>query len=178
MSAARETAAISSSSFLTFDIGNSQYGLPIGEVWEILEYRNTNSVPGSSSMVHGVFNYSGTIVPVVDLRVKFGGTGSAITKQSCIVVVDARNGEESLRVGLLVDAVRDVVEVGEEGLEPAPAFGSRVKLEYLQGLIRTASGLTIVLAVDRFLSASELMEVSAVTTEETNKRSNQDARKR
>jgi len=172
MSVAMENPATMNASFLTFDVGETHYGLPIGEVYEILEYRETNSVPGSSAMVHGVFNYSGTIVPVVDLRVKFGGSASAITKRSCIVIVPARHGEESLRVGLLVDSVRDVVEPGPDGLESAPAFGSRVKLEYLAGLLRNNGDLTIVLAVDRFLSASELMEVSAVISDETNKSSN------
>lgn len=159
-------------SFLTFDVGEASYGLPIGEVCEILEYRETNSVPGSSAMVRGVFNYSGTILPVVDLGVKFGRGPSEVTRRSCIVVVDARNGSESVRVGLLVDAVRDVVGTGDGGLEPPPAFGSRVRLEYLEGLLRVDGGLTIVLAVDRFLSATELMEVSAVLNEENSKNSN------
>lgn len=172
MSAATESTASLNASFLTFDVGESHYGLPIGEIYEILEYRATNSVPGASRMVRGVFNYSGAIVPVVDLRVKFGGSPSAITKRSCIVIVSARHGDQTIRVGLLVDSVRDVLEVGADGLEPAPSFGSRVKLEYLQGLIRTNGDLTIVLAVDRFLSASELMEVSAVISEETNQSSN------
>ena len=117
-------------------------------------------------MVHGVFNHSGTIVPVVDLNAKFGGNGTDISKRTCIVIVSARREDESVQVGLLVDAVRDVVEAGEQGLEPAPGFGSHVKLEYLQGLLRQNGGLTIILAVDRFLSADELMEVSAVVSDE------------
>jgi len=158
-------------SFLTFAVGGSSYALPITDIWEILEYRKVSAVPGSSPMVHGVFNYSGTIVPVVDLCAKFGDGRVEVSKSSCIIVVNAHHSEESLRVGLLVDAVRDVVDVGPDAIEPAPAFGSRVRLEYLKGLLRTDSGLTIVLAADRFLSASELMEVSAVVSEEQKKSS-------
>jgi len=172
MSVAMENAVVAGASFLTFEVAGAIYGLPIEEVREILEYRQVNRVPGSSPLVNGVFNYSGAIVPVVDMRIKFGGDTTFVTRRSCIVIVTARNGEESLRVGLLVDAVRDVIDAGPNGLEPAPAFGSRVRLEYLEGLVRTGSGLTVVLAVDRFLSASDLMEVSAVVSEEINKRSN------
>lgn len=175
MSVAMEHNTAASAGFLTFDVGGASYGLPIGDVWEILEYRETNAVPGSSPMVHGVFNYSGMIVPVVDLGVKFGGGRSVITKRSCIVVVSAHHEGASLRVGLLVDAVRAVVETGAEALEPAPAFGSRVKLEYLHGLLRTDGGLTIVLAVDRFLSAAELLEVSAVVSDQDKRKSNHNA---
>jgi purine-binding chemotaxis protein CheW len=171
MSLAAESRVGEAFSFLTFVVGGSSYALPIGEIWEILEYRKVSAVPGSSPMVHGVFNYSGMIVPVVDLCAKFGDGLVEVTKNSCIVVVNARGGEESLRVGLLVDAVRDVLDVGPDAIEPAPAFGSRVKLEYLDGLLRTKDGLTIVLAADRFLSASELMEVSAVVSEENKKSS-------
>ncbi len=165
--AAEHTTITTDSSFLTFDLGDSHYGLPIQDVFEILEYRETNRVPGSSPMLHGVFNHSGTIVPVVDLNIKFGGVRSSITKRSCIVIVSARHNNDSLQVGLLVDAVRDVANA-ENGLELAPAFGSQVKLEYLEGLLRSPHGLTIILAVDRFLSADELMEVSAVVSDETN----------
>ena len=168
MSADNHYTAATDNSFLTFDVGESHYGLPIQEVVEILKYRDTNRVPGSSPLVHGVFNHSGTIVPVVDLNAKFGGGDSTIAKRTCIVIVSARRENESLQVGLLVDAVREVVDAGDKGLEPAPGFGSRVKLEYLEGLLRSDDDLTIILAVDRFLSADELMEVSAVVSDEQN----------
>ena len=172
MSVAAEHAVSTDQSFLTFDVGDSHYGLPIQEVYEILEHREMNRIPGSSAMVHGVFNHSGTIVPVVDLNVKFGGARSDVSRRTCIVVVSARHDDAELQVGLLVDAVRDVVDVAKGDLEPPPAFGSHIKLEYLEGLLRSPNGLTIILAVDRFLSAAELMEVSAAVSEEKNKNAN------
>ena len=102
---------------------------------------------------------AGTIVPVVDLQAKLAGEASPESKRSCIVIVSARGAQGTIPVGLLVDEVHDVVEA--DSLEPAPSFGSNIRLEYLDGLLRTSRGLTIVLAADRFLSADELMEVSA-----------------
>ncbi|MFA6957041.1 MAG: chemotaxis protein CheW [Thermoanaerobaculia bacterium] len=166
MSATMQTPA-AAGNYLTFGVSSSHYGLPIGDVIEILESREMNRVPGSSSLVCGVFNHAGTIVPVVDLHAKLTGSPAPASRRSCIVIVAARQERGTISVGLLVDEVHDVVEA--PGLEAAPSFGTSIRLDYLAGLLRTDRGLTIVLAADRFLSAADLMEVSAaVQTNETN----------
>jgi len=166
MSATMQAPAIAGN-YLTFGVSSSRYGLPIGDVVEILESREMNRVPGSSSLIRGVFNHAGTIVPVVDLHAKLSGAPAPAARRSCIVIVAARQERGTIPVGLLVDEVHDVIEAS--GLEPAPSFGTGIRLDYLAGLLRTERGLTIVLAADRFLSAAELMEVSAaVQLNETN----------
>ena len=167
MSASNQVA----SNYLTFGVASASYGLPIADVVEILENRETNRVPGSSSLVRGVFNHAGTIVPVVDLGAKLTGSAAPVSRRSCIVIVSARQGDGTFPVGLLVDEVHDVVE--SSALEPAPSFGSRIRLDYLKGLLRTERGLAIVLEAERFLSASELMElVAASRNNETNNSEN------
>jgi purine-binding chemotaxis protein CheW len=106
-----------------------------------------------------VFNHGGVITPVVDLAARLGLRESPVTRRTCFILVGAAYEEEELPIGLMVDAVTEVVEVATKDIQPPPDFGTRVRLDYLEGLTRTDDGFTVILSVDRFLNASELLEV-------------------
>ena len=151
---------VQSKQFLTFAVAGSEYGIAIDRVQEIVEFEEPTRVPGSSPFVRGVFNRAGTITPVVDVAVKFAQPAIVPGSRTCIVIVSATHQSESLAVGLMVDSVRDVVAAEEGEIEPVPAFGAGIRVEYLDGLLRGGSTFTALLNADRFLTAEELLEVS------------------
>lgn len=149
----------SSSQYLTFELAADKYAIPILRVHGILEHLPVTPVPGSSPFIHGVFNHGGIITPVVDLAARLGLGQTAVTRRTCFVLVGAAYEEEELPIGLMVDAVRDVVDIDTKDLQPPPDFGAKVRLDYLEGLASTGEGFTVILSVDRFLTAGELLEV-------------------
>ncbi len=141
--------------FLSFTLAGSDYGLPILKVREILSYDGATPVPGTPASIRGVVNVRGAVVPVVDLAVKFGRGATDATKRTCVLVVEAVSGGETLTVGLLAAAVNEVVELAPQDVEPPPSFGTGVRVDYLLGRGTTAAGFVLLLDLDRVLSASE-----------------------
>lgn len=141
--------------FLSFTVAGSDYGLPILKVREILSYDGATPVPGTPPSIRGVVNVRGAVVPVVDLAVKFGRPATEVTKRACVLVVDAATGSERFTVGLLGAAVNEVVELAPGDIEPPPAFGTGVRVDYLLGLGKAPAGFVLLLDLDRVLSASE-----------------------
>jgi purine-binding chemotaxis protein CheW len=148
--------------FLSFSVAGSDYGLPILKVREILSYEGATPVPGTPASIRGVVNVRGAVVPVVDLAVKFGRPATEATKRTCVLVVDAVSGGESITIGLLAAAVNEVVELAAGDVEPPPAFGTGVRVDYLLGLGKTPAGFVLLLDLDRVLSASEAEIAAAV----------------
>jgi purine-binding chemotaxis protein CheW len=148
--------------FLSFSVAGSDYGLPILKVREILSYEGATPVPGTPASIRGVVNVRGAVVPVVDLAVKFGRPATEATKRTCVLVVDAVSGGESITIGLLAAAVNEVVELAASDVEPPPAFGTGVRVDYLLGLGKTPAGFVLLLDLDRVLSASEAEIAAAV----------------
>jgi purine-binding chemotaxis protein CheW len=141
--------------FLSFDVAGTGYGLPILAVKEILQYEEPTRVPGAPASVRGVINVRGAVVPVVDLAVKFGRPATAPTNRTCILVVEVQAGAERLTLGVLADAVSEVLDLPPEAVEPPPAFGTGVRLDYLTGMGKVGKGFVLLLDVDRVVSASE-----------------------
>lgn len=142
--------------FLGFTVGSDSCAVPILRVHEILQFEALTPVPNTPAFIRGVLNRRGSVLPVVDLAVKLGRPPSPLTKWSCVVVLDVRVDGESLLLGALVDAVEEVLDLGAEDVEPAPAFGTAVRLEYLQGLGKRGKHFVLLLDIDRVLSAREL----------------------
>ncbi len=141
--------------YLSFRIAGTDYGLPILTVKEILQHDEPTPVPGAPASIRGVINVRGSVVPVLDLAVKFGKGETATTNRTCILVVEARVGAEQLTVGLLADAVNEVLDLPGEAVEPPPSFGTGVRLDYLTGVGKVPRGFVLLLEVDRVVSASE-----------------------
>ena len=145
-----------SSQYLTFFVGAEEYVITILRIKEILKFSGATCVPGTPPSVLGVINLRGRVVPVIDLAMKFGASRSDVTRRSCVVLVELENGGEKLIVGLLADAVREVIDLDAGAIEPPPAFGTRARTDFLQGVGRYGERFVLVLDIDRLLNADEI----------------------
>jgi purine-binding chemotaxis protein CheW len=151
---------VSDRQFLSFQVAGEEYALGILRVREIIEYGVVTRVPLTPPWIRGVFNLRGGVVPVVDLAVKFGVPRGEITPRTCIVIVEASFGGETALMGLVADAVNQVMELKPEDIEPPPGFGTRVRIEYLLGVAKADKRLVLLLDIDRVLSSEELLTVA------------------
>lgn len=149
------SASPSKRQFLAFSLGQADYAVGILQVKEILQYEPVTRVPSVPASIRGVINLRGAVVPVVDLALKFGLGDTAISRRTCILIVEARLDGEPTVLGILSDSVSEVLELGEADIEPPPAFGTRVKLDYLLGMGKVGTGFVLLLDLDRVLSADE-----------------------
>ena len=150
-----EMLEVQAPQYLSFRIAGTDYGVPILKVKEILQHDEPTRVPGAPGSIRGVINVRGSVVPVLDLAVKFGKGETAATNRTCILVVEARVGAEQLTLGVLADAVNEVLDLPPQAVEPSPAFGTGVRLDYLTGVGKVGKGFVLLLDVDRVVSASE-----------------------
>jgi purine-binding chemotaxis protein CheW len=149
--------------YLTFKLGAEEYGLGILKVREIIGLLDITAVPRTPDYVRGVINLRGKVVPVVDLRVKFGLPEVETTEQTCIIVVDVRQGGRTIQMGVMVDQVSEVRDLPLDALEPAPEFGLTVDTSFMLGMGKVEQNVLMLLDVDRVLSSGELDEVGALT---------------
>ncbi|MCY1034844.1 chemotaxis protein CheW [Corallococcus sp. BB11-1] len=155
------------SSYLSFMLAGEEYAVGLLRVREIIEYRPITRVPGMPVAVQGVINLRGSVVPVVDLAVKFGLPPRPITRWSCFVIVEVSLDGQQTVLGLLSDTVREVLELGPDDIEPPPAFGTRVRLEFLRGMGRHGDAFILLLDLDRLLSLEELLRLTTAADEAT-----------
>ena len=158
---ALQSGAALPSQFLTFMLGQEQFAVGILHIKEIIEYGSLATVPMMPACVRGVINLRGAVVPVMDLSARFGRNPSAITKRSCIVIVEVEGtGDGKQVLGMLVDAVNAVVEIAAGDIEPAPSFGTRIRPDFIAGIGKFNSKFVILLAIDRVLSTAEVVEMA------------------
>ena len=146
--------------YLTFIIAGEEYAASILKVREVLEYDTVTAVPNTPVWIRGVVNVRGSVLPVVDLGVKFGLPASTISRFSCIVITEVQSDGEKMTLGVLADAVSRVIDFTPEEIEAPPAFGTRVKIEYLLGLGAIGKKFCQILDIDKVLSADELIAVN------------------
>lgn len=161
MGALIKTAALESTpeqgQYLTFTLGAEVYGLGILCVKEIIEYGHLTAVPMMPECTRGVINLRGAVVPVIDLANRFGRPPTAIGRRSCIVIVEVRAEEEERQVvGIIVDAVNEVLDIVRERIEPPPSFGVRIRTDFISGMARVEGGFIVLLDIDRVLAIEEL----------------------
>lgn len=142
------------SQFLTFQLGDELYGVDILRVQEIKGYTAVTRIPNTPAHIKGVLNLRGTIVPIVELRTKFGMPTIDYTMFTVIVVVVVR---EKI-MGLVVDAVSDVLNIDKKDIQPAPQFGAKVDVSFLNGIGKSGDKLVALLDMDRLLSDSDLQD--------------------
>lgn len=143
--------------FLTFLLEQQEYGLEVSEVQEICGFAPISAVPNVPAHVRGVMNLRGTVLPVIDMRRRFGLSEIPPSKFSVIVIAKMANR----KLGLLVDAVSDVLTVNEDEMHEAPDFGSEVDAAFIENIFRTRERLVVVLDLNRLLSADELIAPEA-----------------
>ena len=142
--------------YLSFELAGAEYGIGILGVREILQYETITPVPSVPRSVRGVINLRGSVVPVIDLAAKFGLADTVVTRLTCILIVEVRLDDRPTVMGLLADSVLEVIELGPDDVEPPPAFGTRVKVDYLRGMGKVGDKrFVLLLDVDRVVSADE-----------------------
>ena len=151
--------------YLTFHLGDEEYAVGILQVREIIEYGLVTRVPGTPSFIRGVINVRGSVVPVIDLAVKFGLTPNPVTRRSCILLIEVEIAGEPTVMGVVADAVSQVVDLLPGDIEPAPPFGTRVHVDYLLGMVKLGDKFALLLDINRILSTDELLQVSEVPQE-------------
>jgi purine-binding chemotaxis protein CheW len=150
--------------YLTFQLGGEVYAIAIEDIREIIEFGALTTVPLMPDSIRGVINLRGRVVPVIDLASRFGRARSEITRRSCIVILDvvapeargAGEGPAPLVLGMVVDAVNEVLEIAAADIEPAPAFGTGIRGDFVSGMGKVAAGFVILLDAQRVLSVEEM----------------------
>lgn len=137
--------------YLTFALGNEEYGLEILKVREIIGMMDITPVPNVPSYVKGVINLRGKVIPVVGLRSKFGMESVGYTERTCIIVVDVQVEGRPMLVGIVVDAVSEVLNITKEEIENTPHFGSGLDIEYIVGIAKIKGKVKILLDIDKVL---------------------------
>lgn len=158
-----DTRAVEQAQFLTFVVAGEEYAVGILRVREIIHFESVTPVPRTPRWIRGVINLRGSIVPVVDLAVKFGLPATQVTPDTCIVIAEVQLGGEETVMGLLADAVKQVIELAADRIEAAPVFGTTVDVDYLTGMGRADERLILMLDVDRVLSTDELVAAAEIS---------------
>jgi purine-binding chemotaxis protein CheW len=152
----RSAAADKEGKYLTFVLGNEEFGLEILKVREIIGYMNITSVPRTPCYVKGVINLRGQVIPVVDLRLKFGMESIEITEQTCIIVVEITQGPRQFQTGIVVDMVSEVLDVAGDDIEDSPRFGSSMDTDFILGMGKIGDSVKILLDIDKVLAGDDL----------------------
>jgi purine-binding chemotaxis protein CheW len=154
--------AVEQSQYLSFFLAGEEYALGILKVKEIIEYDTLTCVPRTPPFIRGVINLRGSVVPVIDLAVKFGMQESLITKWTCIVIVEINFEDEQIVMGILVDSISQVIDLLPDDIEVPPSFGTKVDVDYLLGMGRLGKKFVLILDIDRVLSGQELQTAVSV----------------
>lgn len=147
------------SQYLTFWLGSEVFGMDIRAVREIIQCRPMTTLPLMPNFVRGVINLRGAVVPVVDLNARFGRSASELCKKSCIVIFDTVRGGERIELGILVDAVSEVIKIAPGDIEAPPDFGSVVQREFIRGIGKAGSRFVILLEPERALDVHEMAQL-------------------
>lgn len=142
--------------YLTFTLAGEGYGIGIRKIKEIIGMMAITPLPQTPEYVKGVINLRGKVIPVIDLRLKFGVEAMEYTDRTCIIVAEIAGPNGTVPVGVVVDSVSEVLNIRNEEIEDTPSFGAEVDTEYLLGMAKTQGGVKILLDIDRVLSAAEI----------------------
>ena len=137
--------------YLTFALGNEEYSVPVLKVREIIKIMDITAVPQVPEYVKGVVNLRGKVIPVVDLRLKFGFPAADYTERTCIIVVEVALTTGSRMMGIIVDHVSEVLNVTAEEIEQTPQFGDEIQTDYMKGIAKVQGQVKILLDLDRVL---------------------------
>lgn len=142
--------------YLTFMLGGEVFAIGILAIKEIIEYGNLTEVPMMPDYIRGVINLRGSVVPVVDLSARFGRKGTELTRRTCIVIIEVFSEQEKQVVGVVVDAVNEVLEIPPDQIEPPPAFGAKIRIDFIRGMGKVENKFVIILNVNNVLSIDDL----------------------
>ena len=149
--------------YLTFSISGEEYGIGILKIKEIIGMMPITTVPQTPEFVKGVINLRGKVIPVIDLRLKFGMEEIDYTERTCIIVVELKSRAANILIGIVVDSVSEVLNIKADDIEDTPTFGTRLNTDYILGMAKMEGGVKILLDIDRVLNAGEVdaLEIAA-----------------
>jgi purine-binding chemotaxis protein CheW len=152
-------AAQNSGQYLTFVLGGEVYALGILNIKEIIQYGDLTEVPMMPTFIRGVINLRGRVVPVVDLAARFGRGVTSVSRRTSIVIIEMAQSEENegQSIGVMVDAVNEVVDIAAAEIEPPPSFGAKIRPDFISGMAKQAGRFIIVLNLERVLSMEEMV---------------------
>jgi purine-binding chemotaxis protein CheW len=142
--------------YLTFTLASEEYGIGILKIREIIGMMPITSVPQTPDFVKGVINLRGKVIPVMDLRLRFGMEAIDYSERTCIIVVEIEGGEGTVQIGIVVDSVSEVLNIKGEEIEDTPTFGTKLNIDYILGMSKMEGGVKILLDIDKVLSAEEI----------------------
>lgn len=152
--------------YLSFMLAGETYAVSILFIKEILEYGSLTTVPMMPEFLRGVINLRGSVVPVIDLNARFGHGKSAVGKRTCVVIIELVSGERRQDLGIIVDAVNEVLDIDQGDMEPTPNFGTKIRTDFISSMVRKENGFLIVLNVNRVLSLDEMELLANVASAE------------
>ena len=151
--------------YLTFRLAEEEYGLEILKVQEIIKMMDITRVPRTPDFVRGVINLRGKVIPVVDLRLKFGMEAKDTTDKTCVIVVQVRRNEATVTMGIIVDEVSEVLDITAEQIEPPPEFGTAVDTAFILGMGKVAKKVIMLLDINKVLAGNELAKIETAANQ-------------
>lgn len=151
-----KTHMIDISQLLTFTLDHEIFAIDIAKIKEVLEVTHITKVPQTPDVMKGVINLRGNVVPVIDMRLKFGLEETEATVNTCIIIMEIMFGGETTQVGALVDSVNEVLEISPQEIEPPPKIGTQLKTEYILGMGKQDEQFIIILDINKIFSESEM----------------------
>jgi len=151
--------------YLVFTLNGEVFAIDILQIREIIEFGTLTEVPMMPETIRGVINLRGAVVPVIDLSARFGRGPSAVARRTCIVIVEVLTDGTRQTLGVMVDAVNEVLEIPQEETEPPPAFGARIRTDFIAGMGKVNGRFVVILDVGRVFSLDELASIGGVQLE-------------
>lgn len=148
--------------YLTFTLANEEYGIGILKIKEIIGMMPITTVPRTPEFVKGVINLRGKVIPVMDLRLRFGMEAMDYTERTCIIVAEIEGASGTVMIGVVVDSVSEVLNIKVEDIEDTPAFGTKLDTEYILGMAKMEGGVKILLDIDQVLNEEEIAVLDKV----------------
>ena len=153
------TSITETTQFLTFRLGDEVFALDISKVREVLDFTTATKVPRTPEFMRGVINLRGSVVPVVDLRLKFGMTRTESSVNTCVIITEVTVDNDTTVLGALADSVQEVLDLEPGSIAPAPKIGTKLKTEFIKGMGRRDDRFIIILDIDKVFSSDELAMV-------------------
>jgi len=145
--------------FLTFNLDDELFAVDVAKVREVLDYTNITKIPRTPEYMRGVINLRGSVVPVIDLRLKFGLSLTERKRNTCIIVLEVQSESDTLILGALADSVQEVFEFEDGQIEPSPKFGTKLKTDFLKAMGKRNDKFIMILDSDKVFSSDELIAV-------------------
>ncbi len=153
--------------YLTYLLGGEMFAMKIAGIREIIEFGEITAIPLMHGFISGVINLRGAVVPVIDLAVRFGRSASEIGRRTCIVIIETTFGELHQDIGVIVDAVSEVLEIPLSNIANTPSFGTQLRADFIQGMAKIAGRFVIILDIDQVLSIEEMSQLVQISMQDT-----------